>query len=113
MIPVYGKGAILKKVIVTGQVDRPTRLQDEVLRLPIFVKPIFWSFIAPYVKVYLMENGKCLVKKKTRTARRTLEPLYQQQLEFRCDASSKTLQVCCVAVSRCRVALPCRVAVSC
>ena len=45
MMAIYGKGAILKNVIVAGQVDRPTRLQDEVLFLRIFVKPIFWSFI--------------------------------------------------------------------
>ena len=50
-------------------------------------------FLAPYVKVYVMEGKRCLVKKKTRTARRTLEPLYQQQLEFKVEFTGKTLQV--------------------
>ena len=40
-----------------------------------------------------MEGKRCLVKKKTRTARRTLEPLYQQQLEFKVEFTGKTLQV--------------------
>ena len=61
--------------------------------IDLFFIVVFFILTAPYVKVYLMENGKCLAKKKTRTARRTLEPLYQQQLEFRCDVSNKTLQV--------------------
>lgn len=51
------------------------------------------SFSAPYVKVYVMEGKRCLMKKKTRTARRTLEPLYQQQLEFKVEFTGKTLQV--------------------
>ena len=50
-------------------------------------------FLAPYVKVYVMEGKRCLAKKKTRTARRTLEPLYQQQLEFKVEFTGKTLQV--------------------
>lgn len=40
-----------------------------------------------------MEGKRCLMKKKTRTARRTLEPLYQQQLEFKVEFTGKTLQV--------------------
>ena len=48
---------------------------------------------APYVKVYLMDNGKCIVKKKTRLARKTLDPLYQQQLQFEENPEGKVLQV--------------------
>lgn len=48
---------------------------------------------APYVKVYVMEGKRCIGKKKTRTARRTLEPLYQQPLDFKVDYFGKTLQV--------------------
>ena len=54
---------------------------------------------APYVKVYVMDGKRCLIKKKTRTARRTLEPLYQQQLEFKVEFTGKTLQVSELSVS--------------
>ena len=45
-----------------------------------------------------MEGKRCLVKKKTRTARRTLEPLYQQQLEFKVEFTGKTLQASDIAM---------------
>ena len=37
---------------------------------------------APWVKVYLVSGKKCLAKAKTSPARRTLDPLFQQQLVF-------------------------------
>lgn len=48
---------------------------------------------APYVKVYLLENGACIAKKKTKVARKTLDPLYQQQLPFEENPAGKVLQV--------------------
>ncbi len=48
---------------------------------------------APYVKVYLMEGKNCVEKQKTAIARRTLDPLYQQQLYFTENYTSKILQV--------------------
>uniref|UniRef100_A0A0A9VVP2 Regulating synaptic membrane exocytosis protein 2 n=1 Tax=Lygus hesperus TaxID=30085 RepID=A0A0A9VVP2_LYGHE len=48
---------------------------------------------APYVKVYLVNGKKCLAKAKTATARRTLDPLYQQQLTFRGPFNNCILQV--------------------
>ncbi|NWW41197.1 RIMS1 protein, partial [Panurus biarmicus] len=48
---------------------------------------------APYVKVYLLENGACIAKKKTRIARKTLDPLYQQTLVFEESPQGKVLQV--------------------
>lgn len=50
---------------------------------------------APYVKVYLLENGACIAKKKTKVARKTLDPLYQQQLSFEESPGGKVLQVLC------------------
>lgn len=52
-----------------------------------------FSLIAPYVKVYLLENGVCIAKKKTKVARKTLDPLYQQQLPFEESPGGKVLQV--------------------
>ncbi|XP_055642503.1 uncharacterized protein LOC129779206 isoform X7 [Toxorhynchites rutilus septentrionalis] len=48
---------------------------------------------APYVKVYLVSGKKCIEKAKTTTARKTLDPLYQQQLVFREPFSGCILQV--------------------
>lgn len=50
-------------------------------------------FTAPYVKVYLLENGVCKAKKKTKIARKTLDPLYQQALLFEESPQGKVLQV--------------------
>ena len=49
--------------------------------------------VAPYVKVYLMDGKTCVEKQKTMTARRTLDPLYQQQLCFTMPYNGKILQV--------------------
>ncbi|XP_013421619.1 regulating synaptic membrane exocytosis protein 2-like isoform X2 [Lingula anatina] len=48
---------------------------------------------APYVKVYLMEGKNCAEKQKTIIARRTLDPLYQQQIVFNEDYHGKVVQV--------------------
>lgn len=53
----------------------------------------FFSAPAPYVKVYLLDNGTCKAKKKTKIARKTLEPLYQQHLLFEESPQGKVLQV--------------------
>ncbi|XP_022806322.1 regulating synaptic membrane exocytosis protein 2-like isoform X6 [Stylophora pistillata] len=69
-------------------------LEVEVIRAKgLLPKPGSKILPAPYVKVYVMDGKRCLIKKKTRTARRTLEPLYQQQLEFKVEFTGKTLQV--------------------
>lgn len=62
--------------------------------LPSISLPLFLpSFPAPYVKVYLLDNGTCKAKKKTKIARKTLEPLYQQHLLFDESPQGKVLQV--------------------
>ncbi|XP_041974680.1 regulating synaptic membrane exocytosis protein 2 isoform X4 [Aricia agestis] len=48
---------------------------------------------APYVKVYLVSGKRCVAKAKTTTARRTLDPLYQQTLTFRENFKGCVLQV--------------------
>ncbi|XP_045512505.1 regulating synaptic membrane exocytosis protein 2 isoform X8 [Pieris brassicae] len=48
---------------------------------------------APYVKVYLVSGKRCIAKAKTSTARRTLDPLYQQTLTFRENFKGCILQV--------------------
>lgn len=57
------------------------------------VRPSLSSCPAPYVKVYLLEHGTCKAKKKTKIARKTLEPLYQQHLLFEESPQGKVLQV--------------------
>ena len=48
---------------------------------------------APWVKVYLVSGKKCLAKAKTASARRTLDPLFQQQLIFHERYGGCVLQV--------------------
>ncbi|XP_026726002.1 regulating synaptic membrane exocytosis protein 2-like isoform X2 [Trichoplusia ni] len=48
---------------------------------------------APYIKVYLVSGKRCIAKAKTSTARRTLDPLYQQTLTFRENFKCCVLQV--------------------
>ncbi|CAH2100004.1 unnamed protein product [Euphydryas editha] len=48
---------------------------------------------APYVKVYLVSGKRCIAKAKTNTARRTLDPLYQQTLTFRENFKGCVLQI--------------------
>ncbi|XP_043476494.1 regulating synaptic membrane exocytosis protein 2 [Leptopilina heterotoma] len=48
---------------------------------------------APYVKVYLVNGKKCIAKAKTTTVRKTLEPLYQQHLQFKENFQGCILQV--------------------
>ena len=50
-------------------------------------------FSAPWVKVYLVSGKRCMAKAKTATARRTLDPLYQQQLVFHEKYTGCVLQV--------------------
>uniref|UniRef100_UPI00403897C3 regulating synaptic membrane exocytosis protein 2 isoform 5 n=1 Tax=Danio rerio TaxID=7955 RepID=UPI00403897C3 len=80
--------------IQIGMVHRKERLDVEVIRARGLVgKPGNKQTPAPYVKVYLLDNGKCVNKKKTRTARKTLDPLYQQQLQFEESPEGKVLQI--------------------
>ncbi|XP_075718139.1 regulating synaptic membrane exocytosis protein 1 isoform X8 [Rhinoderma darwinii] len=80
--------------IQIGMVDKKGQLEVEVIRARgLIQKPGSKSTPAPYVKVYLLENGACVAKKKTRIARKTLDPLYQQNLVFEESPHGKVLQV--------------------
>ncbi|XP_044148371.1 regulating synaptic membrane exocytosis protein 1 isoform X1 [Bufo gargarizans] len=80
--------------IQIGMVDKKGQLEVEVIRARgLIQKPGSKSTPAPYVKVYLLENGACIAKKKTRIARKTLDPLYQQTLVFEESPHGKVLQV--------------------
>ncbi len=45
------------------------------------------------MKVYLLDGKTCLEKQRTRTTRRTLDPLIQQTLIFKENFREKVLQV--------------------
>ncbi|XP_067467898.1 regulating synaptic membrane exocytosis protein 2 isoform X5 [Thunnus thynnus] len=80
--------------IQIGMVHRKERLDVEVIRARGLVgKQGNKNTPAPYVKVYLMDNGKCVLKRRTRLARKTLDPLYQQQLQFEENPEGKVLQI--------------------
>ncbi|XP_026212182.1 regulating synaptic membrane exocytosis protein 1-like isoform X7 [Anabas testudineus] len=77
-----------------GLMDKKGQLEVEVIRARgLTPKPGSKSLPAPYVKVYLLDNGNCKAKKKTKIARKTLEPLYQQHLLFDESPQGKVLQV--------------------
>ncbi|XP_064203984.1 regulating synaptic membrane exocytosis protein 2-like isoform X25 [Anguilla rostrata] len=80
--------------IQIGMVDKKGSLEVEVIRARGLVgKPSSKALPAPYVKVYLLDNGACVAKKKTKVARKTLDPLYQQQLSFEESPTGKVLQI--------------------
>ncbi|XP_029927863.1 regulating synaptic membrane exocytosis protein 2 isoform X1 [Myripristis murdjan] len=80
--------------IQIGMVEKKGALEVEVIRARGLVgKPGSKALPAPYVKVYLLENGACIAKKKTKVARKTLDPLYQQQLPFEESPGGKVLQI--------------------
>ncbi|XP_034537197.1 regulating synaptic membrane exocytosis protein 1-like isoform X8 [Notolabrus celidotus] len=77
-----------------GLMDKKGQMEVEVIRARgLTPKPGSKSLPAPYVKVYLLDNGTCKAKKKTKIARKTLEPLYQQHLLFDESPQGKVLQV--------------------
>ncbi|XP_052000821.1 regulating synaptic membrane exocytosis protein 2-like isoform X17 [Xyrauchen texanus] len=80
--------------IQIGMVEKKGALEVEVIRARGLVgKPGSKALPAPYVKVYLLENGACIAKKKTKVARKTLDPLYQQPLPFEEAPGGKVLQI--------------------
>ncbi|XP_021544003.1 regulating synaptic membrane exocytosis protein 2 isoform X33 [Neomonachus schauinslandi] len=80
--------------IQVGMMDKKGQLEVEIIRARgLVIKPGSKTLPAPYVKVYLLDNGVCIAKKKTKVARKTLEPLYQQLLSFEESPQGKVLQI--------------------
>nr|XP_051713865.1 regulating synaptic membrane exocytosis protein 3 [Oryctolagus cuniculus]XP_051713866.1 regulating synaptic membrane exocytosis protein 3 [Oryctolagus cuniculus] len=77
-----------------GIMDRSGQLEVEVIEARgLTPKPGSKSLPATYVKAYLLENGACLAKKKTKMAKKTCDPLYQQALLFDEGPQGRVLQV--------------------
>ncbi|KAG7245117.1 hypothetical protein INR49_023683, partial [Caranx melampygus] len=77
-----------------GMVDRGGQLEVEVNQARgLIPKPGSKNIPATYVKVYVLENGVCLSKKKTKVVKKTLDPTYQQALLFDESPQGKVLQV--------------------
>ncbi|VEL33066.1 unnamed protein product [Protopolystoma xenopodis] len=76
-------------------VDRKGRLEVEVIRARgLQQKNNAKTLPAPYVKLHLLEGKTSVEKLRTATPpRRTLDPLYQQQLSFTNPYHGKILQV--------------------
>lgn len=80
--------------IQLGLYDRKGHLEVEVIRARgLMAKPGAKVLPAPYVKVYLIQAKHTIEKQKTTIARRTLDPLYQQQLVFNEPYQGRVLQV--------------------
>ncbi|XP_022091190.1 regulating synaptic membrane exocytosis protein 2-like isoform X3 [Acanthaster planci] len=80
--------------IQVGLEDKRGKLEVEIIRARgLISKSVSKVPPAPYVKVYLMDGKRCVGKKKTKIARKTLNPLYQQVLLFEEDYRNKILQI--------------------
>lgn len=80
--------------VYVGMVDRAGQLEVEVTQARnLTPKPGSKNLPATYVKVYLLENGACLAKKKTKVVKRNLDPTYQQTLLFDESPQGKVVQV--------------------
>ncbi|CAF0942842.1 unnamed protein product [Rotaria sp. Silwood1] len=80
--------------IQVGLRDQHTLLEVEIVRARnLLQKALYKMPPAPYVKVYLLDGKTCLEKQRTRTTRRTLDPLIQQTLIFKENYREKVLQI--------------------
>ncbi|CAG5977417.1 unnamed protein product [Menidia menidia] len=77
-----------------GLMERNGALEVEVVQARgLTMKPGSKGPPAAYIKVYLLENGICVAKKKTKTVRKCLDPLYNQVLVFSESPQGKVVQV--------------------
>ncbi|XP_052398891.1 regulating synaptic membrane exocytosis protein 3-like [Carassius gibelio] len=79
--------------VYIGVVDRGGQLEVEITQARgLTPKPGSKNIPATYVKVYVLENGMCLAKKKTKVVKKTLDPTFQQSLMFDESPQGKVLQ---------------------
>ncbi|XP_038657967.1 regulating synaptic membrane exocytosis protein 3 isoform X1 [Scyliorhinus canicula] len=77
-----------------GMADRSGQLEVEIIQVRgLTPKPGTKALPAPYIKVYLLENGVCIAKRKTKLSKKSLDPVYQQALLFDEGPQGKVLQV--------------------
>ncbi|XP_073677695.1 regulating synaptic membrane exocytosis protein 3 [Garra rufa] len=80
--------------VYIGVVDRGGQLEVEITQArSLTPKPGSKNIPATYIKVYVLENGMCLAKKKTKVVKKTLDPTFQQSLMFDESPQGKVLQV--------------------
>ncbi|XP_040185679.1 regulating synaptic membrane exocytosis protein 4 [Rana temporaria] len=80
--------------VEVGLLDRNGQLEVEIIQARgLTAKAGSKTPPAAYIKVYLLENGLCVAKKKTKIARKSLDPLYNQVLVFSESPQGKVLQV--------------------
>ncbi|XP_073464145.1 regulating synaptic membrane exocytosis protein 4 isoform X1 [Aquarana catesbeiana] len=80
--------------VEVGLLDRNGQLEVEIIQARgLTAKAGSKTPPAAYIKVYLLENGLCIAKKKTKIARKSLDPLYNQVLVFSESPQGKVLQV--------------------
>ncbi|XP_070657839.1 regulating synaptic membrane exocytosis protein 4 isoform X2 [Bos indicus] len=62
-----------------GLQERNGQLEVDIIQARgLTAKPGSKTLPAAYIKAYLLENGICIAKKKTKVARKSLDPLYNQ-----------------------------------
>ncbi|XP_072489791.1 regulating synaptic membrane exocytosis protein 4 [Notamacropus eugenii] len=77
-----------------GLQERNGQLEVDIIQARgLTAKPGSKTLPAAYIKAYLLENGVCIAKKKTKVARKSLDPLYNQVLLFPESPQGKVLQV--------------------
>ncbi|XP_033116026.1 regulating synaptic membrane exocytosis protein 2-like isoform X3 [Anneissia japonica] len=77
-----------------GLQEKNGQLLVEVIQARSLVsKPSAKMVPAPWVKLYLMDGNRCIGKRKTKIARRTLDPEYNQSLLFDEDYRGKVLRI--------------------
>ncbi|KAI4892163.1 hypothetical protein NFI96_007743 [Prochilodus magdalenae] len=79
-----------------GLMERNGQLEVEIIQARgLIMKPGSKGPPAAYIKVYLLENGICVAKKKTKSVRKSLDPLYNQVLVFSESPQGKVVQNSC------------------
>ncbi|XP_030636514.1 regulating synaptic membrane exocytosis protein 4 isoform X1 [Chanos chanos] len=77
-----------------GLMERNGQLEVEIIQARgLTMKPGSKGPPAAYIKVYLLENGICVAKKKTKSVRKSLDPLYNQVLVFSESPQGKVVQI--------------------